>query len=211
MLPNPKGLFFDLLLTKYSPPRWNFRWCCKRLKEEPFKRLALELSKKTPVLNLVGNRREEARWRDWYIKKGGDRLVYASPLLDLKAEDVWKLLEQLSARVPELGFVYRELKQIYGEAKRSGCWFCPLIVEDRLLKERPQLLKLKYQVLVAWCSGRREEIVKLSKEYPHLISVTIKEEEVKNEYYPCGRKCLKCQVPRVVAHLAKSLQEHPQS
>jgi len=57
----PERSFFDYILTRYSPPRWNFRWCCKRLKEYPFKKLVRDLMKSRKVLNLVGNRVEEAR------------------------------------------------------------------------------------------------------------------------------------------------------
>lgn len=56
----PERTFFDHLLTEYSPLRWIFRWCCKRLKELPFRRLAEELSRIQPVLNLLGTRAEEA-------------------------------------------------------------------------------------------------------------------------------------------------------
>lgn len=196
----PSKTFFDYLLTTYSPPRWNFRWCCKRLKELPFKKLVLELSRRQRVLNLVGIRREEARWRNWSVKMVFSNLVYAAPLVELTCDDVWCALDRLSRVDRFYAEVVNELKRIYGSARRSGCWFCPLITRDSLLESRPELLKLKYEVLRAWCTGNRERIVELSKKYPELIHLTVSPDNIKRKY-PCMKKCLECQVFRVTVYL----------
>lgn len=197
----PEMTFFDYLLTKYSPPRWNFRWCCKRLKELPFKKLAVELSKSRRILNLVGIRKEEARWRSWRVKRISDNLVYAAPLLDLSAEDVWSALAELASRNRFHAYVVEKLRSVYGNAERSGCWFCPLIAWDKLLQTRPDLLKLKYEILTAWCSGRREKIIELSEQHPELVKVTINKTTID---YPCGRRCQTCQV-RIATDCLKAL------
>jgi len=189
----PEKTFFDYLLTKYSPPRWNFRWCCKRLKERPFKKLVYELSCSHKVLNILGLRREEARWRNWKIRLVNENLVYAAPLVDFTSDMVWRHLEEI-CKLLDLTWIYQSLKKIYGGAERTGCWFCPLILHDEMLKSRKQLLELKIKVFTAWCSGRREEILKLSREYPDLIKITIKEEEIK-DLYPCKKRCSQCRIP----------------
>lgn len=194
----PERTFFDYLLAEYSPPRWNFRWCCKRLKELPFKRLAEELARERPVLNLLGTRAEEARWRGWFLKRISGRLVYAAPLYDLTGEEAWELLRELR---PD---VYERLRQIYGGARRMGCWFCPLIKDVT----EPQLMKLKLEVYNAWCSGRRERILDLAKERPDLIQVTVDASAVRRDF-PCGRKCGVCQVAKVRAELAKTVVKIP--
>jgi len=190
----PERTFFDYLFTEYSPPRWNFRWCCKRLKELPFKQLADELARERPVLNLLGTRREEARWRGWYVKRASDRLVYAAPLYDLTSEEVWALLRELR---PD---AYERLRQIYGAARRMGCWFCPLVRDVA----EPRLMKLKLEVLSAWCSGRRERILELAEQYPDLIQVTVDADAVRRDF-PCGRKCNVCQVAKIRIELAKAV------
>jgi 3'-phosphoadenosine 5'-phosphosulfate sulfotransferase (PAPS reductase)/FAD synthetase len=202
----PDKTFFDYLLTKYSPPRWNFRWCCKRLKEYPFKRLIGELAKERKVLNLVGNRREEARWRSWLVKKVSDRVVYAAPLRDLKNDEVWCLLREIAGR---LGFewIYERLLDIYrgGAVRRSGCWFCTLTSPLNMLILEPEVLKVKLEILDAWCSGNREHIIELAKKYPELVSTTVARDEI-NYSYPCGRKCDTCQVGKLRSLLKKILQ-----
>lgn len=200
----PEMTFFDYLLTKYSPPRWNFRWCCKRLKEIPFRELALKLSKQHKVLNLIGNRREEARWRNWKVKAVSERLVYVAPLLRLSAKDVWRALFELASWSTFYAVVVAKLMYIYSGAERSGCWFCPLVTKDKLLSSRPELLKLKYQILRAWCSGNRNKIVELSRMYPDLVQVTVAVDETPAKY-PCGRKCAKCQVSRTITYLEATL------
>jgi 3'-phosphoadenosine 5'-phosphosulfate sulfotransferase (PAPS reductase)/FAD synthetase len=201
----PERSFFDYLLTRYSPPRWNFRWCCKRIKELPFKRLAEELTRTRKVLNLVGVRAEEARWRNWYIKEVSGSLVYAAPLHDLRGGEVWSILREASQDLG-LSWVYDELLKVYnnGSVERTGCWFCPLIVHDRMLESRPELARLKLEILNAWCSGRRERILKLSREHPDLIRTQVAEKEI-TAGYPCGRKCRDCQV-NLVRKVLKNMQ-----
>jgi 3'-phosphoadenosine 5'-phosphosulfate sulfotransferase (PAPS reductase)/FAD synthetase len=198
----PERSFFDYLLTKYSPPRWNFRWCCKRLKEYPFKRLVRELVKNYRVLNLVGNRAEEARWRKWFIKRVSENLVYATPLSDLKQEEVWLFLREVSREL-HMEWVYQKLWKIYkeGTIRRSGCWFCTLMGLDGLLLLDPDLMLLKYEILESWCSGKRENILELSKKYPELVKVSVR--RVLREY-PCGKNCKNCQV-RLVREAIKTL------
>ena len=198
----PERTFFDYLLTKYSPPRWNFRWCCKRLKEVPFRKLVRKLSSSFKVLNFVGTRSEEARWRNWYIKKISEKVVYVAPLYDFTLAEVWEALKIIASG--EFAFIYERIREIYNGANRSGCWFCPLIVNDKFLKNRPQILRLKLEVLNAWCSGRRERILELSKLYPELIKVTIQPSDISLEY-PCKRKCVTCQVNTVRQILRKTL------
>jgi len=191
----PERTFFDYLLSRYSPPRWNFRWCCKRIKELPFRRLAEELSEERPVLNLLGLRREEARWRNWVVKAVNSKLVYAAPLNRLTTGEVWQLLWEECSRDRELGFLCGELSKIYNGAERSGCWFCPLVAHDKLLESRPELLKLKLEVLEAWCTGRRERIVELSRQHPDLIELTAPVDTgALKPLYPCGRKCGICDI-----------------
>ena len=187
----PEKTFFDYLLTRYSPPRWNFRWCCKRLKELPFKKLAFELAKKKPVLNLLGVRSEEARWRNWFIKRVNGNLVYVAPLRDLKTADVWRLLRKYAPK-----WVVESLREIYGNAKRSGCWYCPLILHDKLLENKPELLKLKLEILEAWCTGKRQHILELSRKHPELVKVTVEPEKI-TENYPCKKMCKTCTVRKV--------------
>jgi 3'-phosphoadenosine 5'-phosphosulfate sulfotransferase (PAPS reductase)/FAD synthetase/bacterioferritin-associated ferredoxin len=200
----PERSFFDYLLTRYSPPRWNFRWCCKRLKEYPFRRLINELAEKRKVLNLVGNRREEARWRNWFMKRVSDRVVYAAPLRDLKNDEVWCLLREIAG---QLGFewVYQKLWKIYkeGTIRRSGCWFCTVVGLDGLLLSHPDLMLLKYEILESWCNGRRENILELSKKHPELVKVSVSVKEVSRRY-PCGKKCKNCQV-RLVREAIRAL------
>jgi 3'-phosphoadenosine 5'-phosphosulfate sulfotransferase (PAPS reductase)/FAD synthetase len=193
----PDKSFFDYLLTKYSPPRWNFRWCCKRLKEYPFKKLVSKLAKERKVLNIVGNRREEARWRNWLVKKVSDRVTYVAPLRDLRNDEVWHLLKTVSS---QLGFewVYRRLLDIYrgGAIRRSGCWFCTLISPLNMLILEPKVLEIKLEILEAWCTGNRERIMELAKEYPELINITITRDKI-SYGYPCGKKCSICQVGKL--------------
>jgi 3'-phosphoadenosine 5'-phosphosulfate sulfotransferase (PAPS reductase)/FAD synthetase len=195
----PEASFFDYLLTRYSPPRWNFRWCCKRLKERPFKRF-VESIRGRRVLNLVGTRREEARWRGWSRRVVNEDLVYAAPLHDLKNDDVWALLRVVSL---ELGveWIYRELREVYGGARRTGCWFCPLVVFDGMLLARPELLRLKLEVFESWCSGERLRILELSRRYPELVRVSVSNPQY---HYPCGRRCRTCQV-RLVRETLRDL------
>jgi len=199
----PEMTFFDYLLTRYSPPRWNFRWCCKRLKEIPFRRLAEQLLREKPVLNLLGLRREEARWRNWKLRVVNERLVYVAPLNHLNNNEVWELLEETCRRYESLGFVYEELKRIYNGSERSGCWYCPLVIDDTLLRSRPLLLRLKLEILEAWCTERRR-IIELSKRYPDLVKITIPiNNETIQPTYPCGRKCNSC----AISHIRVLLRE----
>lgn len=200
----PEKTFFDYLLTKYSPPRWNFRWCCKRLKEEPFKKLAQELAKKNNVLNLIGTRSEESRWRNWYIKRASSNIIYVAPLYDYKLNDIWHELRQVT--VGDFAFIFPALKKTYNGANRSGCWFCPLVTHDNLLRSRPELLKLKYKILLYWCSGKREKILELAQQYPNLIRVTIKPEDISHDY-PCKRRCSTCQVNKVRQNILRQLMQ----
>lgn len=199
----PEKAFFDYLLTQYSPPRWNFRWCCRLTKERPFINLARELSREKPVLNFLGLRREEARWRNWFMKRANDRLIYVAPLNNLSNSEVWELLRSESEGF--MDFAYHELRKIYGDAQRSGCWYCPLVIKDKFLESKPELLKLKYEVLNSWCTGRREKIIELSRKYPDLIRITININEV-SHHYPCGRKCTQCQVFKERRYLLKILK-----
>ena len=203
----PNKTFFDYLLTKYSPPRWNFRWCCKRLKEYPFRRLVSELAKERKVLNLVGNRSEEARWRSWLVKKVSDKVVYVAPLRDLRNDDVWHLLKTVSS---QLGFewVYRTLLDIYrgGAIKRSGCWFCTLTSPLNMLILEPEVLKIKLELLDAWCNNNRERIMELAKEHPELIHITITRDKI-SYGYPCGKKCDTCQVGKLRSLLKKLVNQ----
>jgi 3'-phosphoadenosine 5'-phosphosulfate sulfotransferase (PAPS reductase)/FAD synthetase len=185
----PEMSFFDYLLTKYSPPRWNFRWCCKRLKERPFKRF-VESIKGRKILNLVGTRREEARWRGWSKKVVNEGLVYAAPLRDLKSDDVWALLREVSLEL-RVKWIYRGLREVYRGAKRTGCWFCPLVMFDEMLLTRPELLRLKLEIFESWCSGERLKILELSKKYPGLVKVSVSDPQ---SHYPCGKRCRICQV-----------------
>jgi len=198
----PERSFFDYLLTRYSPPRWNFRWCCKRLKEVPFRRFIKALSGSRRVLNLVGNRREEARWRGWFLREVGENLIYVAPLYDIRNEEVWSVLGEVSKEL-NVEWVYRDLWEAYrgGLARRTGCWFCPLVVLDRMLLARPMLMKLKLEMLESWCSGEREKILELSKKYPGLIKVSV--DRVSRDY-PCGRRCEVCGV-RLVREALRGL------
>jgi 3'-phosphoadenosine 5'-phosphosulfate sulfotransferase (PAPS reductase)/FAD synthetase len=191
----PEKSFFDYLLTKYSPPRWNFRWCCKRLKELPFKNFISKLIESNKVLNLVGNRGEEARWRKWFIKKFKENLIYVAPLYDLKNHEVWQLLEEISKEL-NMMWTYWRLQKIYerGLIKRTGCWFCPLIVSDEMLLADSKLLKLKMEIYESWCNGKRNHILELSKKYPELIKTSVNNISIG---YPCGRRCEICQVQLV--------------
>ena len=203
----PDKTFFDYLLTRYSPPRWNFRWCCKRLKERPFKKLVEGLARERKVLNLVGNRREEARWRNWVIRRVGSRVVYAAPLHSLKNEDVWHLLRTTATQLG-LEWVYERLLEIYrgGAVRRSGCWFCTLTSPLSALILEPELLKIKLEILDAWCKGNRERIMELAREHPALINVTVAKEEI-SYGHPCGRKCSTCQVSRLRNILKKLINQ----
>lgn len=202
---SPSMTFFDYLLMKYSPPRWNFRWCCRRIKEIPFRKLIEGLSKEKPVLNLIGIRREEARWRNWEIKRVNERLVYVAPINNFTNDEVWQMLPSALSLI-NLEWVYDELKRIYNGAERSGCWFCPLIIHDKLLQSRPELLRLKLLIFNAWCSGNREEIIELSTRYPHLIKITVKSNI--NKEYPCGRRCSTCQILIVRKTLKLNIMEN---
>lgn len=117
------------MLTKYSPPRWNFRWCCKRLKERPFKRF-IESIKEGKVLNLVGTRREEGRKHDgegWSRKVVNEGLVYAAPLRDLRNDYAWALLREIWLEL-KVKWIYRRVKRSLQGSEED--WLLVLSIGD---------------------------------------------------------------------------------
>ena len=86
--------------------------------------------------------------------------------------------------------------------RRSGCWFCTLANPHDALILRPELLKIKLEILNAWCGGKREHILELARKHPTLIRITVKSEYISHDY-PCKKRCNICQVNKLRNALKK--------
>ncbi len=117
----PRKSFYQYILEK-GLPSMQRRWCCEKLKEEPFFRFMRENGYR---LSISGIRKEESARRAKYGRvhewKGIKRIY---PIYDWASEEIWKYMELNELPVPEY----------YDYFPRNGCIPCPLMNKDRLIK-----------------------------------------------------------------------------
>jgi len=153
--PELKNKFWNLIIGKgYTLPRRDYRWCSQRMKIKPmddfYKKSGFD---KKSFVSIVGARRDESELRskslesnsleEAYMKKSNqDNKTVFAPIEFVTTNQVWELLEFFDQEYPFLGL--KNLRKIYElgadnpEEKtletRYGCVVCPMIKEDKTLK-----------------------------------------------------------------------------
>jgi DNA sulfur modification protein DndC len=160
--------FVKVIGRGYPPPTNIFRWCTRRLRQNPVKQAAALAGGEENIL-LLGIRRGESTERNQSISKhdSGERYYFRqsenrnsiifSPIVDYTDQNVWSALALNS--IPRSVDVNR-LKSLYMEASgehrtdddckfpsrksRFGCWTCTVIRKDRTVEN---LVKAGYAEL----------------------------------------------------------------
>ena len=159
--------FLSMMIDEgYPAPHFRFRWCVKRLKTKPAKRLLEELGDR--LVMVSGIRVEESVVRNKYSKKRGhgevkpinrgEKFVMVAPLYNWTSQEVFEFLS--SRRQPWSHKSYRDLlnnyligeKTIPGDrhgvpALRYGCWTCTVVSRDKTL-EKLASIDAKWHVLL---------------------------------------------------------------
>ena len=89
------------MVTKYQFPSMANRWCTSVLKTGPIDKFSRTL--RGNILTLIGERREESPKRakleevrpDLKNSIKGRNIVKYSPLLDMKADEIWKVIKEV--------------------------------------------------------------------------------------------------------------------
>lgn len=175
--PQPKETFWVNLVGKgYPLPYQKFRWCQRALKIKPSETLMSAI--KVPAV-LIGIRQNESPERAKVVKKNYQngvfkkaQRIYLTPLIEWTRYDVWEFLLTFECQWTDLLQVYKLYKDASGECPllrqttiektacgaRFGCWICPLVKEDKSLKnmltEYPHLQPLLdfRNWLITFCS-----------------------------------------------------------
>lgn len=200
-----ENFFTYMLRHGYSFPRWNFRWCCRVYKYGKAKHFIKSLPY-GKILNLIAIRGDEKRRLKgrWITEKKVDNknVVTASPMIDLKVNDVWLLLEK---RYKEF---HQRLKCVYTvKADGLGCWTCTVVAKDlATLALDPHLYELKLKLCLARCTNLRI--------FQRVLEVAVKErpEAFPNFHWPdeerdvrCRGKCNRCPLKRLRYLNSKSI------
>lgn len=159
--------FLSMMIDNgYPAPHFRFRWCVKRLKTRPARRLLEELGSK--LVMVSGIRAEESASRNRYSRRRGRgevkpvnrgrKLVTVAPLYDWTSREVLEFLS--SRRQPWSREGYGDLLSNYlvggraipGDrhgvpALRYGCWTCTVVRRDRTL-ERLASIDGRWRVLL---------------------------------------------------------------
>ena len=159
--------FLSMMIDKgYPAPHFRFRWCVKRLKTKPAKRLLEELGDR--LVMVSGIRVEESVARNKYFRRRGHgevksikrngKFVMIAPLYNWTSQEVFEFL--FGRRQPWSYESYRDLLNIYmiGEKTipgdrhgvpvlRYGCWTCTVIQRDKTL-EKLASTDAKWRVLL---------------------------------------------------------------
>jgi DNA sulfur modification protein DndC len=148
------------------PSPW-FRWCQKKLKIKPVKKILEGFSE---GIMLVAVRTQESRARQKSLKRRlngmeleKNHLRVFAPIFDFTEEDIWEFLSQsLSPWGEDYSKVINLYKTARGECPlipekskfqngcgmRFGCWVCTVVKEDKTLKNQAQdneVLKRLYE------------------------------------------------------------------
>ncbi len=147
--PSISETFWVAIVGKgYPLPYQNLRWCQRALKIKPFSKVARDLK-----AVLVGVREKESTSRKRLINKNYQegrsekfKQVHIAPIVDWTDEDVWEFLTTYECEWTDLRRVYDLYKSASGECPvfsqeqktacgaRFGCWVCPLVKDDKSLK-----------------------------------------------------------------------------
>ena len=164
---------FFSLWSRFGPPSWENRWCCKTQKFLPLTEY-LEREFPNGVVTLSGTRGMESLRREKRMFQEGKFTPSANPYLQLQIVEVppigdWSSLTVwlylLANNVP--------FNPLYSEGlHRIGCWACPaspLVYFAELKKHRPALFqhllnKLRSSASQADLPDNELEIIRLWKE-----------------------------------------------
>ena len=157
--PNVDESFWFCLLGKgYPPPHQRFRWCTRRLKIQPARRLIDSTTRTSGTCVITGVRFNESKNRDhqlrlacrrggecgqglWYFYSRGLGMSYLAPIVDWTECDVWDYLIFSSE-----GWPVEKLYRLYhsGENLRFGCWMCTVVRQDRTMQKLTQRPELRH-------------------------------------------------------------------
>jgi len=138
------------------PSPW-FRWCQKKLKIKPVKKV-LECFSEGIMLVAVRTQESKARKKSLTRRLSGmelerNHLRVFAPIFDFTEEDIWEFLSQnLSPWGEDYSKVINLYKSARGECplipeknkfysgcgSRFGCWVCTVVKEDKTLKNQAQ-------------------------------------------------------------------------
>jgi len=154
-----EGFWFLLLGKGYPPPHQRFRWCTRRLKITPSRKLVRNGDPKRTCI-LTGVRFRESRERDrqlqlsctrggecgqgvWFWQSKGFGISFAAPIVNWSDCDVWDFLRFL---LPPQGYPTLKLYEIYrnGNDMRFGCWMCTVVRQDRTMMKLTEANNLAY-------------------------------------------------------------------
>ncbi len=141
----------------YPVPRPWFRWCQKKLKIKPVKKVLEGFSE---GIMLVAVRTQESMARQKSLKRRlngmeleKNHLRVFAPIFDFTEEDIWEFLTQSPT---PWGEDYSKVINLYKSARgecplipekgngksgcgsRFGCWVCTVVKEDKTLKNQAQ-------------------------------------------------------------------------
>jgi DNA sulfur modification protein DndC len=166
--PDLKHTFWVNVIGKgYPMPRPWFRWCQKKLKIKPVKKV-LESFSEGIVLVAVRTQESKARQKSLSRRLNGmelekNHLRVFAPIFDFSEEDIWEFLSQNHSPWNE---DYSQVINLYKTARgecplipeknirksgcgsRFGCWVCTVVKEDKTLKNQAQddeVLKSLYE------------------------------------------------------------------
>jgi DNA sulfur modification protein DndC len=166
--PEVKDTFWVCVIGKgYPVPRPWFRWCQKKLKIKPVKKV-LESFSEGIMLVAVRTQESLARQKSLSRRLNGmeleeNHLRVFAPLFDFSEEDIWEFLTQ---NPTPWGEDYSKVVSLYKTARgecplipekgsgksgcgsRFGCWVCTVVKEDKTLKNQSQeseVLKSLYE------------------------------------------------------------------
>ena len=153
-----ESFWFCLLGKGYPPPHQRFRWCTRRLKIQPARRLLDSTTKASGTCVITGVRFNESKNRDhqlrlacrrggecgqglWYFYSRGLGMSYLAPIVDWTECDVWDYLI-FSAE----GWPVERLYKLYhsGENLRFGCWMCTVVRQDRTMQKLTKQPELRH-------------------------------------------------------------------
>jgi DNA sulfur modification protein DndC len=163
--PKIEDSFWVCMLGKgYPVPKQRFRWCTKRLKIEPAKKIIRDIASCEKVAIITGVRYNESLTRDRRLQivcsRGGEcgqgiwlnnnndgndgngsinnnTILYFAPIIDWNECDVWDFLNYYA---PTLGYPTSTLERLYnGRETRFGCWVCTVVKQDKALERTVEL------------------------------------------------------------------------
>ncbi len=156
--PEIRNTFWVNVIGKgYPLPHHRFRWCQKKLKIKPVKK-ALEGFSEGILLVAVRTQESRARQRSLKRRLNGmelekNHLRVFAPIFDFSEEDIWEFLSKSQS---PWGEDYSKVINLYKSARgecplipeknkfhngcgmRFGCWVCPVVKEDKTLKNQAQ-------------------------------------------------------------------------